>query len=296
VATAPATGGAGRGLAAITVASEHPVPAHAVAECAGELLERGVGGADLLWVAAGTSLAGALADIVEALRALLTPRVTVAVVSAVLIGGSRVIDDGGGLCVLAVSGVPCAPLRLGPGETMEAALAAAGLDGGATVVVAADPFSVRPDDLAGPLAGRATVAGGLLAAGAVPGSNLMLLAGSGPEGAVEYRDGAVAVALAPSARVATRVVVPAAPAADTADDNSIDGFDGLPRHADGRRAVLGFVDLGRIMPAGSGVVDDVAVLAEWEAGLSGIGVAVELGPIRGAIAVLEGVTAVAVFG
>lgn len=190
---------------ALVATSEHPVPAQAVAECAGDLLERGAVDADLLWVAAGPSFGGAMLDMVGTLRVLLDPGVTVAVTSNVVIGGSRVIDRGTGLCVLAVAGLTCTAVRIEGGVTAAAALAGAGLDEASTLVVMADPFSTRPHDLAGPSAGPAAVAGGLLAGGGVPGSNVLMLATDTSAALIEYRDGAVAVAVPPNPWVTTAV-------------------------------------------------------------------------------------------
>lgn len=165
---------------AATAASEHPVPAHAVAECAGELLGAGDGPPCALWVVVGRPFAGALGEVCSALGRLLSAPSVVGMAAAGVVLGGRVCRDGPALGVLATWEAGVRAHWLAPGGR-PAQLAA---DPGATVLVVADPFSVRPGDLApGP---GPTIAGGFLAGGAAPGTNRIVVDGA------EHADGAVA--------------------------------------------------------------------------------------------------------
>ena len=77
-------------------ASEHPIAAHAVAECAGALLDRGAVGTRALLVTATMPFAGALGDIATALGEILRPRAVAAVASSDLLAGARVLGPAGG--------------------------------------------------------------------------------------------------------------------------------------------------------------------------------------------------------
>lgn len=90
----------------LLAASDHPLPTEAVGEVAGELLESGGGRPDLLLVAAGVGLLGALEDICAALSGLLGAAHTVGILSAPLLAGGRALDPASGLFCLALSGSP----------------------------------------------------------------------------------------------------------------------------------------------------------------------------------------------
>lgn len=74
--------------------SQHPVPAHAVGEVAGSLLEQLDGEPpDLLVFFASPHLVGALDDVSRAFRRLLEPGVLLGVTAAAVIGGPREAED-----------------------------------------------------------------------------------------------------------------------------------------------------------------------------------------------------------
>jgi small ligand-binding sensory domain FIST len=74
--------------------SQHPVPAHAVGEVAGSLLEQLDGEPpDLLVYFASPHLVGALDDVSRAFRRLLEPGVLLGVTAAAVIGGPREAED-----------------------------------------------------------------------------------------------------------------------------------------------------------------------------------------------------------
>ena len=166
--------------------SQHPLPAHAVGEVAGQVLDQ-LGGddPDLLLCFATPHFVGALDDAVHALHALLTPRVLLGSTASGVLGGSHEAEDGVGFAVFAAC-LPDAdlePLVLRQEDTPD----------GPTVVgwperevdadlllLAADPFSFpteaflrRLDDDRPGLA----VLGGLASAANHPGGNRLLLDG-----------------------------------------------------------------------------------------------------------------------
>jgi small ligand-binding sensory domain FIST len=74
--------------------SQHPVPAHAVGEVAGSLLEQLDGEPpDLLVCFVSPHLVGALDDVTGAIRRLLEPRVLLGVTAAAVIGGGHEAED-----------------------------------------------------------------------------------------------------------------------------------------------------------------------------------------------------------
>lgn len=100
--------------------SQHPLPAHAVGEVAGQVLDQ-LGGddPDLLICFATPHFVGALDDAVHALHALLTPRVLLGTTASGVLGGSHEAEDGAGFSVFAAC-LPDAdiePLRLRTEDT-----------------------------------------------------------------------------------------------------------------------------------------------------------------------------------
>jgi hypothetical protein len=91
--------------------SEHPLPTEATGEVAGQLLEAGAAGADLLVVAVSPALGGALEDVGGALWRLLGPRHSLGVCTTAVLGGGRCLGETG-VAALAVSGVACRTTRV----------------------------------------------------------------------------------------------------------------------------------------------------------------------------------------
>ena len=166
--------------------SQHPLPAHAVGEVAGQVLDQ-LGGddPDLLVCFASAHFVGALDDAVHALHALLTPRVLLGTTASGVLAGSHEAEDGIGLAVFAacLPGADLEPLALRSEDTPD----------GPTVVgwpertteadlllLAVDPFTFptesflrRVDDDRPGL----RVLGGLASAAARPGGNRLLVDG-----------------------------------------------------------------------------------------------------------------------
>lgn len=166
--------------------SEHPVPAHAVGEVAGEVIEA-LGGEDpdLVVAFASPHFVGALDDVAFALANLLTPRVTIGASAVAVIGGPHEVEHGPALSVFAAS-LPEAeltPVSLrvgrGPGGWTIEGLPEPG-EGPATLVLLADPFSFPLDGFLRrleELAPEVQVVGGAASAARGPGGNRLVLDG-----------------------------------------------------------------------------------------------------------------------
>lgn len=166
--------------------SEHPVPAHAVGEVAGEVIEA-LGGEDpdLVVCFASPHFVGALDDVSFALANLLTPRVAVGASAVAVIGGPHEVEHGPALSVFAASlpGAELTPVRLQVGRAPDG-LAIDGLpvpgDGPATLLLLADPFTFPLDGFLRrleELAPEVQVVGGAASAARGPGGNRLVLDG-----------------------------------------------------------------------------------------------------------------------
>lgn len=176
--------------------SSHPLPAHAVGEVAGQILDQLAGDdPDLVLVFVSPHLVGALDDALHALRSLLSPRVVVGTTASGVIGGTHEAEDGVGFAAFAacVADADLEPVVLRTEETPD----------GATVVgwperdvdadlllLLADPFTFpteaflrRLDDDRPGL----RVAGALASGAMRPGGNRLVV------GDTLHREGAVGV-------------------------------------------------------------------------------------------------------
>jgi small ligand-binding sensory domain FIST len=164
--------------------SRHPVPAHAVGETAGEILEQlGADDADLLVCFVSPHLLGALDDMVHAIQNLLEPGVLLAMSTGAVVGDAREVEDGPALAVFAarLPDVRLTPVALHVEETPDGASVVGwpDLDGTPeTLLLLADPFTFPVDaflrrsdeDRSG-----LTVVGGLASAATRPGANRLVL-------------------------------------------------------------------------------------------------------------------------
>jgi small ligand-binding sensory domain FIST len=92
--------------------SEHPDPAHAVAEAAGEVLERVGPGADVVFLFVTGAHADAIADIASAVRAILQPGAFVGSTAVGVIGGPTEVEDIPAVVVWAGRTGPAEAVRL----------------------------------------------------------------------------------------------------------------------------------------------------------------------------------------
>lgn len=171
-------------IAAAVATSEHPVPAHAVAECAGALLEQSPEGFDEVLCVVGTPFGGALGEIASALGELLAATNVAGIESRGLLMGARVAE---GTAALAVFGFRGAGIALGHCDGSETP--AVSTRGAALRLLLADPFSSvhASSTRSGPLPGAAEVslAGGYVVGGRAAGRTSMFL------GTREHIDGAL---------------------------------------------------------------------------------------------------------
>lgn len=176
----------GTGTRFAAALSQHPLPAHAVGEVAGQVLDQ-LGGddPDVLLCFASPHFVGALDDAVHALQALLTPRVLLGATASGVLGGSHEAEEGPGFSVFAacLPGADLEPVALWSEDTPD----------GPTVVgwperdvaadlllLAVDPFTFPTEAFLRRLdADRPglRVLGGLASAAARPGGNRLLVDG-----------------------------------------------------------------------------------------------------------------------
>ena len=164
-----------------------PVPAHAVGEAAGDVLEAfGGDEPDLLVCVVSPHFAGAFEDIARALAEILDPAVAIGMTAASVIGGSREIEEDAALSLFAAC-LPDATLtplslqveRRDDQSTVTGWPELDHLDHRATVMLLADPFSfpaegfLRALDVDSP---GLDVVGGFASAARGPGGNHLLLA------------------------------------------------------------------------------------------------------------------------
>ncbi len=163
--------------------SMHPVPAHAVGETAGELLDRLDGDPDLVVCFASPHFVGALDDMAHAVRNLLGPRVLLAMTTSGVVGGPHEVEEGPAISMLAASlpDATATPAVLQVTDTPDGPTVTGWpeLDGEPeTMVLLADPFSFPAevflrrlhDDRPG-----LTVVGGMASAGPRPGTNRLVV-------------------------------------------------------------------------------------------------------------------------
>ena len=173
--------------------SQHPLPAHAVGEVAGQVLDQ-LGGddPDLLVCFASSHFVGALDDAVHALHALLTPRVLLGTTASGVLGGSHEAEDGVGFAVFAacLPGAALEPLALRSEETPDGPTVVGWPERAVdaeVLLLAADPFSFPTEAFLRRLdADRPglKVLGGLASAATRPGGNRLLVDGRiHPDGA-----------------------------------------------------------------------------------------------------------------
>ncbi len=225
--------------------SEHPVPAHAVGSCLGELLEAGGPGPVALVIAVTEPLVGALDDVVAAARRLLGPEVLLAVTVEGVIGGAREVDRSVAVMMFAAwdhrgGEVPIRPVRLTTRRSPDGPRTD-GLDelrgATGTLVLFTDPFSVDADALLEDLAlvapGLVVVGGELSAARHGGGNRLVLDAATWHDGAVGLLFG-VEQASTPLLSFAGRAIGPSvtvtdvSPPGPTDDVTVLAGLGGRP--------------------------------------------------------------------
>ncbi|HXQ60816.1 MAG TPA: FIST N-terminal domain-containing protein [Acidimicrobiales bacterium] len=188
--------------------SEHPVPAHAVGEVAGEILDRFGERPDLVLVFATAPFAGALEDAVAAIDDILHPLVLLGCAAESIVGPHREVEQTAAVSLFAARTGPLLPMVLD---------ASAGSDDDEIVVggwpdeiafapqallLVADPFSFPAEpflDWVGTRYPGLPVIGGMASAGQAPAGNRLCI------GRHVRTRGAVGVLLGPGVAVETVV-------------------------------------------------------------------------------------------
>ncbi|MEM7142122.1 MAG: FIST N-terminal domain-containing protein [Actinomycetota bacterium] len=175
--------------------SEHPDPAHAVAEAAGAVLDRVGPGADVAFVFVTGPHVEAMGDIAAAVQAILRPATMVGTTAVSVIGGPTEVEDVPGVSVWAGHVGAAEAVRLEvvstPDGTAVVGMPDEAAVGRRTLVLLTEPFSfpteafVRASNEQYP---QLTVVGGMASAGG-PGANRLVVQGE------MHLDGAVGVLL-----------------------------------------------------------------------------------------------------
>lgn len=163
--------------------SEHPVPAEAVGEVLGQVLEAVGPQPDLAVLFATAPLTGALEDVVSAVHAVLRPRAVLGSTAVSVVGRAQEVEDTTALTLWAGSTGPVTPVRLevhpvDGGASITGLPVAGDTSAGDTLLLVADPFSFPVDGFLDQLAADRpdlTVVGGLASAARGPGGNRLVL-------------------------------------------------------------------------------------------------------------------------
>ncbi len=186
--------------------SEHPVPATAVAEVAGEVLEQLGPGPDLAVLFVTPHHAGALEDAASALDDILRPGTLLGCAAVSVLGTAREVERAPAVSLWAGRFGPTRAVRLTAARTLDGVVVEGwptdlDFEPGAFVLLA-DPFSFPVDALYADLAGRHPglgVIGGNASAAVGPGGNRLVLDRR------VHTAGAVGVLLGPGVEVETVV-------------------------------------------------------------------------------------------
>lgn len=189
--------------------SEHPIPATAVGEVVGHLLDHGGENADLACIFVTPHHAGALEDIAAAFQTLIGPRVSIGCAAQAVIGPGREVEHGPAISAWTGNVGPVEAVRLEVVNNPSGGRAIGGWPIGlpwvpAASILIADPFSFPVTalfDVLNKAEGFPRVSGGMASAGTVAGGNRLVLNGD------IHDDGAVAVVIGASDNVWTEMLV-----------------------------------------------------------------------------------------
>jgi small ligand-binding sensory domain FIST len=167
--------------------SEHPVPAHAVGEVAGEILDKFGERPDLAMVFVTPPFAGALEDAVAAIDDILHPLVLIGCAAESIVGPHREVERTAAVSLFAARTGPLLPVALqagrapGSDDPMPGDLVVAGWPDEIAfrpqaLLLVADPFTFPAEDFLGWVGTRypgLPVIGGMASAAQAPGGNRM---------------------------------------------------------------------------------------------------------------------------
>lgn len=197
-------------MAFASALSEHPVPAVAVGQAAGQVLERIGPGPDLALVFVTRPHAGALEDAAAAVAEILRPGVLLGCAAESVAGTGREVERSPAVSLWAGRFGPSVPVELemgGPGRAARGWPSELDFDPGALVLVA-DPFSFPAEAFLEWLASAhpgLPVIGGMASGASGPGGTRLVVSGAGEAGpwrGPHIRSaGAVGALLGPGVRV-----------------------------------------------------------------------------------------------
>lgn len=175
--------------------SEHPDSAVAVGEVTGQLLDRLGPAPDLVVVFLSPHHTAATDDIAGAIQEILAPQATIGATAGSVVAGARELEASPAVSVFGAAELATSPaLHLRARRTNDGVV----IDGvgdlrAGTLLLLADPFSFPTDLFAAALerVDGLVAVGGLASAGAMPGTNRLIVDGT------TVRDGAVAVLIPP---------------------------------------------------------------------------------------------------
>jgi small ligand-binding sensory domain FIST len=163
--------------------SEHPVPAHAVGEVTGALLDELGERPDLVVVFLTPPFAGALEDAVRAIDDILHPLALVGCAAESILGPHREVEHTPAVTAFAARTGPLLPVALDAAVSSDGELVVDGWPESTAfepegLLLVADPFSFPADRFLGWLGARhpgLPVIGGMASAGRAPGGNRLAL-------------------------------------------------------------------------------------------------------------------------
>lgn len=166
--------------------SEHPITAHAVGEVTGHVLEQIGESIDLVLVFVTPHHAGALEDIDDAVRTILSPSVLVGCAATSVVGTGREVEGGPGISLWAGRFGPVLPVRLQVEPLGEGAAVLTGWPeripfDPSLLMLVADPFSFPAESVFPVVEERLPglpVVGGMASAGQGPGGNRLVIDGT----------------------------------------------------------------------------------------------------------------------
>ena len=162
-------------MIAASALSQHPLPAHAVGEAAGAIIDQMPDGVDLLVVFVDSSHTGAVEDISGALNDLLAPKLMIGTTACGVLERTTEVEDRPALALWAAQGIDATAIRLDPGAT---APIGGWPESTEHAILLADPFSTPVMEVLADAALNAPlleVHGGLSSGARGPGGNRLLL-------------------------------------------------------------------------------------------------------------------------
>lgn len=165
--------------------SEHPLATHAVGEVVGAVIEQIDQEPDFAVIFVSADHAGAMEDIVFAVRELLRPRTLVGTTGGTVVGGGKEVEQRSAISLWAARGLDVDAVRLRAVRSGDTAAIVGWpgdhVDGAAAVLLMADPFTFPTEALLTHVREHhpgLPIVGGLASAAQQPGLNRLVIDGS----------------------------------------------------------------------------------------------------------------------